>query len=79
MSPPTPDLDEAQTLELTDEKPITASWAIQDKSSLNLYESIGVTVREMDTNKIQIYDEQMKGRWTSTISYNRPPRLLIST
>lgn len=29
---------------------VQAGWAIQDKKRLNLYESLGVAVREMDTD-----------------------------
>lgn len=49
MLPPT-ELDEAATRKLIDEKLIAAGWTIQDKSRMNLYESLGVAVREMDTS-----------------------------
>ncbi|MCG6937760.1 MAG: restriction endonuclease subunit R, partial [Gammaproteobacteria bacterium] len=41
---------EAETREEIDNKLIAAGWVIQDKSRLNLYESLGVAVREMDTD-----------------------------
>lgn len=43
-------MPEAQTREEIDEKLIAASWVIQDKKDLNLYESLGVAIREMDTD-----------------------------
>ena len=39
-----------QTREEIDQKFIAAGWVIQDKKRLNLYESLGVAVREMDTD-----------------------------
>ncbi len=41
---------EAQTREQIDEKLKLAGWVVQDKKRLNLFESIGVAVREMDTD-----------------------------
>ena len=41
---------ELQTREEIDQKLIQAGWAIQDKHRLNLYEKLGVAVREMDTS-----------------------------
>ncbi len=41
---------EAQTRKQIDEKLIAAGWVVQDKSRLNLQESLGVAVREMDTD-----------------------------
>ena len=41
---------EAETREDIDKKLIVAGWVIQDKKRLNLYESLGVAVREMDTD-----------------------------
>lgn len=49
MTPPT-GIDEAQTREQIDCKLALAGWAIQDKSRINLYASLGVAVREMDTD-----------------------------
>ena len=40
---------EAETREEIDQKLISAGWVIQDKKRLNLFESLGVAVREMDT------------------------------
>ena len=45
-SNPTP---EQQAREQIDRKLTQAGWAIQDKKHLNLYESLSVAVREMDT------------------------------
>ena len=45
-SNPTP---EQQAREQIDRKLTQAGWEIQDKKDLNLYESLGVAVREMDT------------------------------
>jgi len=50
LSPPPTDKDETQTREEIDVKPIQAGWAIQGKQCLNLYEKLGVAVREMDTD-----------------------------
>jgi type I restriction enzyme R subunit len=41
---------EAETRDQIDAKLKAAGWAVQDKSRLNLYESLGVAVREMDTD-----------------------------
>jgi len=41
---------EAETREEIDKKLIAAGWVIQDKKRLNLHESLGVAVREMDTD-----------------------------
>ena len=41
---------EAETREEIDKKLVTAGWVIQDKKRLNLHESLGVAVREMDTD-----------------------------
>ena len=41
---------EAETRKAIDAKLEAAGWVIQDKSRLNLYESLGVIVREMDTD-----------------------------
>ena len=49
MSTTSTDKDEAQTRIEIDEKLLAAGWIIQDKKRLNLYESLGVAVREMDT------------------------------
>lgn len=49
MSPPNTDVDEAQSRETIDQQLVAAGWLVQDKSRLNLYESLGVAVREMDT------------------------------
>lgn len=49
MSPESTKL-ETETREEIDEKLIAAGWVIQDKKQLNLYESLGVAVREMDTD-----------------------------
>ena len=50
MNPPPTDMDEAQTRQVIDDKLRAAGWVIQDKDRLNLYESLGVAVREMDTD-----------------------------
>jgi len=42
--------DEAATRKEIDDKLISAGWIIQDKSQINLFESLGVAVREMDTS-----------------------------
>lgn len=49
MTPPTDKL-EAQTREEIDEKLKLAGWVVQDKKRINLIESLGVAVREMDTD-----------------------------
>lgn len=41
---------EQQARDQIDKKLIQAGWAVQDKKRLNLYESLGVAVREMDTD-----------------------------
>lgn len=41
---------EAETRKLIDEKLEAAGWLIQDKNRLNLMQSLGVAVREMDTD-----------------------------
>lgn len=41
---------ETETREEIDAKLETAGWSIQDKSHINLYEKLGVAVREMDTD-----------------------------
>ena len=67
MSPESTKL-EAETREEIDEKLIAACWAIQDKKQLNLYGSLGVSVRETDTD-------------TSTADYMllaKNPQLLIA-
>ncbi|MBT2969588.1 MAG: DEAD/DEAH box helicase family protein [Candidatus Thiodiazotropha sp. (ex Ctena orbiculata)] len=50
MTPPEETLLEAQTREAIDRKLTDAGWVIQDKKRINLYESLGVAVREMDTD-----------------------------
>jgi len=50
MTPPDYTPPEAETREFIDQKLIDAGWVIQDKKRLNLYESLGVAVREMDTS-----------------------------
>ncbi|MCW8957145.1 MAG: type III restriction endonuclease subunit R, partial [Gammaproteobacteria bacterium] len=47
---PVSTLLEAETREAIDKKLIEAGWVIQDKKRLNLLESLGVAVREMDTD-----------------------------
>jgi len=49
LSPEYPKL-EAETREEIDAKLIASGWVIQDKKRLNLYASLGVAVREMDTD-----------------------------
>lgn len=49
MTPPTDKLEDA-TREEIDAKLIEAGWVVQDKKRLNLHESLGVAVREMDTD-----------------------------
>jgi len=41
---------ESETREEIDTKLISAGWVIQDKTQLNLFESMGVAIREMDTD-----------------------------
>ena len=41
---------EAETREAIDAKLEAAGWVIQNKKKLNLFESLGVAVREMDTD-----------------------------
>ncbi len=41
---------EAETRKEIDKKLIAAGWVLQDKKRLNLHESLGVAVREMDTD-----------------------------
>jgi len=48
-APPTDKLEDATRIEI-DEKLAAAGWVMQDKKRLNLYESLGVAVREMDTD-----------------------------
>jgi type I restriction enzyme R subunit len=43
-------LPERQTREAIDRQLIAAGWVIQDRKRLNLYDSLGVAVREMDTD-----------------------------
>ena len=50
MTPPEGSITEVETREHIDQKLISAGWVIQDKKRLNLYESLGVAVREMDTD-----------------------------
>ena len=50
MTPPRTDKDELQTRIEIDQKLEQAGWSIQDKKKLNLHESLGVAVREMDTD-----------------------------
>ena len=50
MVPSVPQQSEAQTRELIDEKLKLAGWVVQDKKRMNLFESLGVAVREMDTD-----------------------------
>jgi len=49
MTPQTDKLEDV-TREEIDNKLQAAGWVIQDKKRLNLYESLGVAVREMDTD-----------------------------
>ena len=48
MVPPTDKL-EVITREEIDAKLLSAGWVVQDKKRINLTESLGVAVREMDT------------------------------
>ena len=50
MTPPNYTKPEAETREAIDQKLELAGWAIQDKNRINLYEKLGVAVREMDTD-----------------------------
>ncbi|MEW7998813.1 MAG: DEAD/DEAH box helicase family protein [Candidatus Thiodiazotropha endolucinida] len=50
MTPPEETLLETQTRETIDRKLTDTGWVIQDKKRINLYESLGVAVREMDTD-----------------------------
>ncbi|MES9925715.1 MAG: DEAD/DEAH box helicase family protein [Candidatus Thiodiazotropha endolucinida] len=50
MTPPEETLLETQTREAIDRKLTDAGWVVQDKKRINLYESLGVAVREMDTD-----------------------------
>ncbi|KUJ72507.1 type I restriction-modification enzyme R subunit C-terminal domain-containing protein [Thiomicrospira sp. WB1] len=43
-------MDEASTRQCIDQKLTLAGWVVQDKNRLNLHESLGVAVREMDTD-----------------------------
>ena len=47
---PVTDIDEAQTRAEIDRQLVAAGWVIQDKKRINLVESLGVAVREMDTD-----------------------------
>ena len=49
MTPPTDKLEDQTRLEI-DAKLEAAGCAIQDKNRINLFESFGVAVREMDTD-----------------------------
>ncbi len=49
MGPPTDKLEDA-TREEIDAKLVAAGWVIQDKKKINLFEKLGVAVREMDTD-----------------------------
>lgn len=42
-------MDEAETRKIIDDNLIAAGWVIQDKNRLNLYASLGIVVRELDT------------------------------
>ena len=46
MAPPDYTKPEAQTREAIDKKLELAGWAIQDKNRINLYEKLGVAVRD---------------------------------
>ena len=50
MTPPHTDRNEQATREEIDKSLEAAGWVIQDKKRLNLFESLGVAVREMDTD-----------------------------
>jgi len=50
MVPPDFTQTEAQTREEIDRKLVAPGWIIQDKKCLNLFESLGVAVREMDAD-----------------------------
>ncbi|MES9915399.1 MAG: type III restriction endonuclease subunit R, partial [Candidatus Thiodiazotropha sp. 4PDIV1] len=50
MTPPEQTLHEAEARKIIDHKLIAAGWVIQDKNRINLHESLGVAVREMDTS-----------------------------
>lgn len=50
MTPPEQTLPEAEARKIIDQKLIAAGWVIQDKNRINLHESLGVAVREMDTS-----------------------------
>ena len=50
MTPPENTKLEVEAREDIDEKLTAAGWAIQDKKRLNLFEKLGVAVREMDTD-----------------------------
>ncbi|MET0064037.1 MAG: hypothetical protein ABW176_17260 [Candidatus Thiodiazotropha endolucinida] len=50
MTPPEETLLEAQTRKAIDRKLTDAGWVVQDKKRINLYEFLGVAVREMDTD-----------------------------
>lgn len=51
MTPPgSTEKDEAKTREEIDAKLEAAGWVIQDKKKINLFEKLGVAVREMDTD-----------------------------
>lgn len=50
MNPPERTYNEAKIREDIDQQLVNAGWVIQDKKQLNLYESLGVAFREMDTD-----------------------------
>lgn len=50
MTPPSNTKLEQETRQEIDNKLEAAGWVIQDKNRLNLYQSLGVAVREMDTD-----------------------------
>ncbi|MBI3772908.1 MAG: hypothetical protein HY272_09440 [Gammaproteobacteria bacterium] len=46
MTPPEHTQNEAITREAIDQKLIAAGWIVQDKKRINLFESLGVAIRE---------------------------------
>ncbi len=50
MIPPEDTLNEAETREQIEQALISAGWVIQDKKRLNLHQSLGVAVREFETD-----------------------------
>jgi hypothetical protein len=61
--PPEQTLLEAETRKVIDEKMAAAGWAIQDKAKINLFEKLGVAVREF---KISVGQCKISANFTLT-------------